>query len=311
MGRNTMFTTARLLAALLAVAVSSGVARAEYPERAITIFACFPVGGGNDLPCASSQRRFRKFRKPVIVEIAAAPADTRHRGGRPHGRRRLSLLGCSSAFNVNPSLYANASYDPFKDFVPVIVLGRRRTLRVPNIEIQDHERVHCVGQANPGKLNWTVRAPAPRRNWREKSSRPAPESKWCTFLHRLRPRQQRGDGQPGRHVHRELCLCFTAAQQRQSAHDRRHLQDRYADLPDVPTLDEVGIKDAETDTFQAILRRPEAEGRCRSAGQEIAIILARPTSGKIPEHRAAGGGGRPRRISRAHRPRSTDVQGSH
>jgi tripartite-type tricarboxylate transporter receptor subunit TctC len=52
---------------------------------------------------------------------------------------------------------------------------------------------------------------------------------------------------------------------------------RYADLPDVPTLDEIGIKDAETDTFQAIFvpaGTPKAV--VDRLAKEIAIILARP-----------------------------------
>jgi len=34
-----------------------------------------------------------------------------------------TILVCSSAFVVNPSLYAQAAYDPLKDYIPLMVMG--------------------------------------------------------------------------------------------------------------------------------------------------------------------------------------------
>jgi len=39
-----------------------------------------------------------------------------------------TILLASAAYAVNPSLYANAGYDPVRDFVPVILAGS-----VPNV----------------------------------------------------------------------------------------------------------------------------------------------------------------------------------
>src|SRR5258708_20587285 len=67
------------------------------------------------------------------------------------------LLVCSSAYVVNPSLYAQAPYDPYKDFVPVMVIGASpNVLVVPaQSDIKTMPELIAKAKANPGKLNWT------------------------------------------------------------------------------------------------------------------------------------------------------------
>src|SRR5688572_29834783 len=111
-----------LLAACFA---AHATAQAQYPEKQITMVVCFPAGGGTDIAARLINTQLGEaLGKPVIVEnrggaggnigIAAAL----RAGGDGH-----TLLVCSSAFVVNPSLYAQAVYDPFKDFVPIMVIG--------------------------------------------------------------------------------------------------------------------------------------------------------------------------------------------
>ena len=68
-----------------------------------------------------------------------------------------TLLGCSSAFVVNPSLYALATYDPFKDFEPIMVLGASPNVFVVPAQSKIKTMLEFVAEAkaNPGKLNWT------------------------------------------------------------------------------------------------------------------------------------------------------------
>ena len=68
-----------------------------------------------------------------------------------------TLLVCSSAYVVNPSLYAQATYDPFKDFIPVMVIGASpNAFVVPaQSELKSMAEVIAKAKANPGKLNWT------------------------------------------------------------------------------------------------------------------------------------------------------------
>src|SRR5262245_60182001 len=159
---QVMASLRRASAALLLIAAADstlGSARAEYPERQITMVACFPAGGGTDIAARLINTQLGEaLGKPVIVE---------NRGGAggsigtaavaraaPDG---YTLLVCSSAFVVNPSLYANVTYDPFKDFIPVMVIGASpNAFVVPaQSEIKTLPELINKAKTNPGKLNWT------------------------------------------------------------------------------------------------------------------------------------------------------------
>ncbi|HEX4553657.1 MAG TPA: tripartite tricarboxylate transporter substrate binding protein [Xanthobacteraceae bacterium] len=151
----------RLLLAAFAVlsATPFGAARAEYPDRPITIIVCFPAGGGADIAA-------RLIGTPlgdalggnVIIENRGGAGGnigiTAAMRSAPDG---YTLLVCSSAFVVNPSLYAQAAYDPFKDFEPIMALGASpNVITVPaQSEIKSLPELIAKAKANPGKLNWT------------------------------------------------------------------------------------------------------------------------------------------------------------
>src|SRR5260221_10412975 len=100
-----------------AAAALSAPARADYPDKQITMMAGFPAGGGTDIAARLVNTQLGEaLGKPVIVE---------NRGGAGGNiaiaaMKRLpadgyNVLVCSSAYVVNPSLYANANYDAVKD----------------------------------------------------------------------------------------------------------------------------------------------------------------------------------------------------
>src|SRR5882724_11156039 len=111
------------LAALTAISLDS--ARAAWPERTISLVACFPAGGGTDIAARLiSTPLGDALGTPVIVENRGGAGGTIGTStvlrAAPDG---YTFLVCSSAFVVNPSLYAKTTYDPFKDFAPIMVLG--------------------------------------------------------------------------------------------------------------------------------------------------------------------------------------------
>src|SRR5262245_57842930 len=95
-----------LFAALAAMVMAAGSAHADYPDRQITMIVCFPAGGGTDIAARLVNVSLGEaLGKPVIIEnrggaggsIGTAAAAR----AAPDG---YTLLVCSSAFVVNPSL---------------------------------------------------------------------------------------------------------------------------------------------------------------------------------------------------------------
>jgi tripartite-type tricarboxylate transporter receptor subunit TctC len=148
-----------LLLAALGTLAAITPASAQYPEKQITMVVCFPAGGGTDIAARLVNVPLGEaLGKPIVIEnrggaggnigIAAVkrlPADG------------YTLLVCSSAFVVNPSLYAQAAYDPLKDFIPLMVMGASPNVFVvpAQSEIKSMKEFIDKAKANPGKMNWT------------------------------------------------------------------------------------------------------------------------------------------------------------
>ena len=275
----------RLLPAMLLIAVAGATferARAEYPERQITMVACFPAGGGTDIAARLINTQLGEaLGKPVIVE---------NRGGAggnigtaavaraaPDG---YTLLVCSSAFVVNPSLYANVAYDPFKDFIPIMVIGASPNAFVVPVqsEIKSMPEFLAKAKANPGKLNWTSpgAGTTPHLAGEVLKLRTGIDMQHIPFP---------GAGPATTAVLANQVDLYTAnigslmglidgGKVRPIAVTS---EKRWGDLPNVPSLDELGIKNAVSDTFQAIYApagtpQPVVDRLVK----ELTAILARP-----------------------------------
>src|SRR5262249_28344345 len=156
----------RMLPAMILIAAAGATcstARAEYPERQITMIVCFPAGGGTDIAA-------RLINTP-LGEALGKPLAIENRGGAGGisgiaaaaraGGDGYTLLVCSSAYVVNPSLYAQATYDPYKDFVPVMVIGASpNAFVVPaQSDIKTMPELIAKAKANPGNPIGTRPAP--------------------------------------------------------------------------------------------------------------------------------------------------------
>src|SRR5262245_38091209 len=274
-----------MLLAAVAGAAGAGAptaARAEYPERPVTMIACFPAGGGTDIAARIINVPLGDaLGKPVIIEnrggaggsigtMAAARAA-------PDG---YTLLVCSSAFVVNPSLYANVAYDPFKDFEPVMVIGAS-----PNVFVvpagspyKSMRELLAKAKDNPGKLNWTSpgAGTTPYLAGEVLKLRTGVDMVHIPFA---------GAGPATTAVLAGQVDLYTANLGSLMGHieggKMRSVavtsKERWRDLPDVPSLEELGIKDAVSDTFQAVYAPGGTpQPIIDRLAKELAAILARP-----------------------------------
>ncbi|HEY2530446.1 MAG TPA: tripartite tricarboxylate transporter substrate binding protein [Xanthobacteraceae bacterium] len=268
------------LALTLLATISAARARAEYPDHPVTIVSCFPAGGGTDIAMRLINTELGEaLGKPVIIEnragaggslgtafVARAPADG------------YTLLGCSSAFVVNPSLYANVAYDPFKDFVPVMVIGAAPNLFVvpKQSKINTMHDFIAEAQANPGKLNWTSpgAGTTPQLAGELLKSGAGIDIVHIPFTGAGPAMTAVLGGQVDMYAGNYGSMGSLLGSVRPLAVTA---DKRWPDLPDTPTLVELGINSPSTDTFQALLAPAGTPQQIVDRlVKELAIILARP-----------------------------------
>ena len=110
--------------AFLFVIISNAAAAQDWPrQKAVHIVVGFAPGATTDLVARLVAPKLSEaIGQSVIVENkpgAGGNVATQHvKRSAPDG---YTLLVTSVAYAVNPSLYPNAGYDPFTDFVPVIL----------------------------------------------------------------------------------------------------------------------------------------------------------------------------------------------
>jgi tripartite-type tricarboxylate transporter receptor subunit TctC len=273
-----------LLALILSGALGAtfNAARAEYPERQITIIACFPAGGGTDIAARLINTQLGEaLGKPVIVENrGGAGGNIGIAAAARAGGDGYTLLVCSSAYVVNPSLYAQASYDPFKDFVPVMVIGASPNAFVlpAQSEIKSMPELIAKAKANPGKLNWTSpgAGTTPYLAGEVLKLRTGISMQHIPFAGAGPAATAVLAGQVDLYTANigSLMALIEAGKVRPIAVTS---EKRWGDLPDVPTFDELGVKDAVSDTFQGIYApagtpQPVIDRLVK----ELKVILARP-----------------------------------
>ena len=278
--RRTLLTM--ILGAAVVLSVGLDGARAQsWPDRQVNMVVCFAAGGGTDIAARMINNDLSQaLGKPVIVE---------NRGGAGgniaiNAVQRLpadgyTLLVCSSAFVVNPSLYAQATYDPLKDFIPLMVIGASPNVFVvpEKSEIKSMPEFIAKAKASGGKMNWTSpgAGTTPQlageliklRTGIEMTHIPFPGAGPATtavlagqvdlYTANLGSVQALIDGGKVRPI------AVTS-------------KTRWPTLPNVPTLEEAGIKDAESDTFQAIyVRAGTPQPVVDRLAKELSTILNR------------------------------------
>ena len=273
---------ASLLATLAFASVSLGSARAEYPERPITIIVCFPAGGGTDVAARMINVQLSEaLGKPVIIENRGGAGGSL---GTAYAARATpdgyTLLACSSAYVVNPSLYARTTYDPLKDFIPVMAIGASANVFVvpEQSKIKSMKDFIAAAKANPGKLNWTSpgAGTTPQLAGEILKMKTGIDMVHIPFAGAGPAMTAVLGGQVDMYTanYGSITGLIASGKVRVIAVGA---QKRLADLPDVPTLEELGIKDSSTDNFQGVFAPAGTpQPIIDKLANALAEILARP-----------------------------------
>jgi tripartite-type tricarboxylate transporter receptor subunit TctC len=131
---------------------------AGYPERPIKIIVPFAPAGPTDIMARIlGQNLGTALPGHVIVENRSGAGGNLGIGYTAHAEADgYTLLVTSSAYVVNPSLYASVPYDPFKDFAPIAELGTSpNTILIdPKLGINSIPELFARAKAKPDELNY-------------------------------------------------------------------------------------------------------------------------------------------------------------
>jgi tripartite-type tricarboxylate transporter receptor subunit TctC len=134
-------------------------ARAAYPERPVSLIVPFAPAGPTDIIArvlgnALSQRLGQQF---IVDNRAGAAGNTgmaQVARATPDG---YTLMVTSTAIAVNPALFKNLPYDPFRDFAPLSELVNAPNVLVVRADSDIKTIADLVAQAkaNPTKFNYS------------------------------------------------------------------------------------------------------------------------------------------------------------
>jgi tripartite-type tricarboxylate transporter receptor subunit TctC len=139
------------------------VTRADeaYPSKPITIVLPQPAGGAVDLIARTlGDRLSEQMQQPVIIENKPGAngglAATQVTRATPDGY--TVFLAVDTNLCVNPNLYPNLGYDPFRDFVPISILVKVDLMLVtnPNVPANSVQELIALAKREPGKLNYAA-----------------------------------------------------------------------------------------------------------------------------------------------------------
>src|SRR5215831_7588036 len=120
--RSTFLAGAALAVACFAQAAPHAEAQ-SYPSRPVKIVVPFAAGGPTDVMARLiAQKLSEKLGQQFYIEnVSGAGGNIGTVAVARAAGDGYTLLIASSSYVVNPSLYKNCPYDPYKDFVPVIL----------------------------------------------------------------------------------------------------------------------------------------------------------------------------------------------
>ncbi|HEV7800900.1 MAG TPA: tripartite tricarboxylate transporter substrate binding protein [Burkholderiales bacterium] len=144
-----------VLLAFACVSIGPGIAQ-EFPAKAVRVVVGFPPGGGADMTARVVAQKLNEiWSRPVIVdnrpgaggnlaaELVAKAA--------PDGYTIMVMPGPAA-----PSLYPKLPFDMRKDFAPITLAGRGPNVLVahPSVPASTVKELIGLARARPGKLNY-------------------------------------------------------------------------------------------------------------------------------------------------------------
>jgi tripartite-type tricarboxylate transporter receptor subunit TctC len=147
-----------LVPALLLLSMPAGRA-ADYPTRPVTVVVAFTPGGPSDVLARILGRKLEQILgQPFVIENRSgaggnvAAEAVAHAA--PDGYTLLN--GNNSILATNAALYKKVNFDPVADFAPVGLIGSQANILVvnPGLPVQSMAELVALAKSRPGKLSY-------------------------------------------------------------------------------------------------------------------------------------------------------------
>src|ERR1043166_5549523 len=150
-----------ILAFLVSVALMCGAlpARADYPDRPVTLIVAFTPGGPSDLLARILGKKLEQLLgQPFGVETNPGAGGNVAAEAAAHAAPDgyTLLMGNNSILATNASLYKKLGYDAERDFAPITLIGSQANILVvnPALPARSLADLIALAKAIPGKLNF-------------------------------------------------------------------------------------------------------------------------------------------------------------
>jgi tripartite-type tricarboxylate transporter receptor subunit TctC len=259
MDRRTLLGTLASGAALAAALPPLAHAQAAWPDQLVKWIVPYPAGGGTDVIARTLAEAMRATLGQQIV-IDNRPGAATNIGAdlvaksRPDGYTVMSADNAVLAFNEH--LFGRLPFDPQKDFSYIGAIGKFPLALVvhPDFPAKDFKEFLAYVKANPGKVNYA----SPGNGSPHHLSMEMFKNRTGTFITHI---PYRGAAPAMADVMGGQVPCMfldlAAGLQVMKSGKVRVLAigsgARSRQLPDVPTLAEVGVRDSEVFAFQGLL----------------------------------------------------------
>jgi len=134
-------------------------AQSDYPARPVTLIVPYAAGGGNDAMARGVAGQMSKALGHQIV------VENRGGAGGSIATRQLAktapdgytlAIGGTGTLAIAPTLYADAGYDPRKDFTPIGLIANSALVILvhPSLPAKNVRELMALAKAQPGKFNY-------------------------------------------------------------------------------------------------------------------------------------------------------------
>jgi tripartite-type tricarboxylate transporter receptor subunit TctC len=147
-----------MIAGVLGVAAAGDGAAQAYPGRPIRMVVPFSAGGATDVPGRLlSQGLAERLGQQVVVDnrpgAGGALGSEIVARAQPDG---YTIMLTGTPFAVMPAIYPKLSFDPARDFAPILQVALAPNVLVvhPSLPVRSVKELIALAQAQPGKIQY-------------------------------------------------------------------------------------------------------------------------------------------------------------